>query len=83
MKAEVTRFGCHKVSAKRRSTCLKRWWCTNIVPSMNATFAARQASIISSTSFAFTPTGFSTRMCLPAAAAFDTHSLCSLVGNGM
>lgn len=83
VKALVTRFGCHVVSAKSRSTCLNRRWCTNIVPSMNATFAARQAAIISLTSFAFTPTGFSTRICFPAAAAFSTHSLCSLVGNGM
>ena len=60
-----------------------RWLCMNMTPSMNCTLLAVQASSMARTSATVEPHGFSQRTCLPASAAFTTHSRRMPVGRGM
>ena len=57
--------------------------CTYMIPSMNCTLLAAQASVISTRSAWLTAQGFSHITCLPALAALMTHSLRKPVGRGM
>jgi hypothetical protein len=54
----------------------------NMTPSMNCTPFARHASSIGRSSPASGPHGFSHSTCLPALAAFTTHSRRTPVGSG-
>ena len=70
-------------AATARSTSSQRMSCENIVPSKQATCAIWQIRKIWSVPVSVRATGFSSRTCLPAAAAFCTHSTCMDVGRGM
>ena len=59
------------------------WPCRKAYASSSSTPALLAASNISRTSASLMAMGFSHRMCLPAAAALITHSLCRWLGRGM
>merc|ERR1712195_367320 len=59
-----------------------RVWCMNMVLSMYITPVAAQAVVTSCASAAVGATGFSERMCLPAAAALRAQAVRCAVGIG-